>query len=131
MQAFLTLVHPFLLCSAQSQKDEPHKGGHAEQPTRADDPSGNREPLPCAQVHASACSYNVVLAEGHRARHHLRRLRQHPARHFHPPHDHSQPAGWPASHLCSQVGQGSARLVYCVSKLYCHCVSQRCVVTSR
>ncbi|KAG5843347.1 hypothetical protein ANANG_G00149880 [Anguilla anguilla] len=63
-----------------------------------------------AQIHAPAHPHHAVAAEGHRARDHLRRLRQHHPRHLQPPHDRPQPAGRPASRLRRQMGQGPARV---------------------
>lgn len=106
--------HPcFLSSSAQNQEAEPLKGQSGEQPTRGDVPSTGRVVLPGAlwQVPASTRPHHAVPAEGHRARHHLRWLRQQPARHLHTPHDNPEQAGWPTGHLCCQVGQISARLV--------------------
>lgn len=100
-----------VLCSAQNQEAESLKRCPAEQPTRGHSLSTSGGSLSLTQVHASTRAHDAVAVEGHRARHLLRRLRQHPAWHLHSPHDYPQQAGRPTGHLCCEVGQGSARSV--------------------
>lgn len=97
--------------SSQNQEAESPKGHPQQRAARADAGSAGRDPFHCPQVHAAARAHHAVAAEGHRAGHHLRRLRQHPPRHLHPAHDHPEQAGGAAGHLCREVGQGSARSV--------------------
>lgn len=61
------------------------------------------------QEHASARAHHAVRAQGHRTGDHLLGLRQHAARHLLTTHDHSEQARRAAGHLCSQVGQVTAR----------------------
>lgn len=67
--------------------------------------------LTCTQVHASTHSHHVVSAESHWARHHLRWVWRHRARHIHPPHDHPEQTGRSAGDFCCQVGQSATGLV--------------------
>lgn len=101
----------FSLLSSQNQEVESFEGHPDQQPTRDDTLATSWGSFTRTQVHAATCPHDVIPPECHRAGHHLCWLRQHPAWHLHPPHDHPQQAGWTTGHLCCEVGQSTARLV--------------------
>lgn len=99
-----------VFCSAQNQ-EESRERHPAKQLARVAAPEASRNSGTRPQVYASAGPYDAVPSEGHRARHPLRGLRQHPARHPLARPDLSKQTGWPTAHLCGQMGEGFARWV--------------------
>lgn len=122
----LTILNfPHSLLSPQNQEASNRQGNPAADDSRAQSsPSargpgtGTRGPGSGTQTHASVGAHHAVTTKGHWARHYLCRIRRHHTWHVHPPHDHSEQAGRPASHLCGQMGQSSARYdLVCLQKV--------------